>query len=478
MIGLPILLIFLGGKAFGQHASRSDNHCFSSSLAPPASYKACCGSMTSGTDDLDDTTFDYTCNSFLDDLTSFEGHFSNAYSCVKQCADTPQCAAAVWNHDSADCWYTTSSHAQKVTGKSPSYMTFENKRPRSNPSDPGPSDCKDLIDQATSECENAERKKCNKRLEEQEQDLLAQCDRKWTEKCNEQKAQLTAQCQSDQARNEDEHRRAQQALQDEVDRLQKQLKDLKSGQRSDDTDRSKDSPRHTPTDTPKPPSRSIFRKEWKCPSIDGKEEKILGVTYKIFCNYLPTGKAVPGGMLHNKDPEFLLSMCSVDRNCQGIRSHTSTAEMMLNYEYPPTERNKYSGWWSAVPVNRKGDTSAMVPDPFSQSTDGQNSPGSNGDARCPSIDGKLLSIGDDEFQVNCRRNYNPRNVIPYSNIRSFRECMVMCTLEKGCQGVRYAYGCYLILEHESLERSTPQNELSRTDSFVAMLTVPRSSSQV
>jgi hypothetical protein len=475
IICLPLLLVLLGGRAVGKHAAASPSQCFTSHLSKSESWKACCDGATSGTIDLGDTTFDYTCNSFLSPHEEFAGlGFYNAYECANACVETEKCEAAFWDSKNNKCFYAA-SHSQKITMDK--YFTIQNKRPTTTRNRPQnePADCQSRVDRATIDCQSMERKQCEKRIQDQKQLLRGQCDQRWTETCNEEKRQLTEQFQQDQAVKEETNRRALQKLQDEIDQLKKQDEDQKS--------KEKQGPGRTKDDNVEPEPRGSSDsqrsqvpsgEQWKCPEQDGKEYTVLGVTYKVFCNSQPSGRAMAGGSINTKHPEFLMAMCSVDSNCQGIRAKSSSAELVRDYEYPPKQESKYTGWWSIVPVTQKSDKSAMVPDLFSRSPDGNTAPGAASGAACPSIDGQILAVGDNEFQVNCRNAYRPRRAYGAPIAQSFRQCLVMCTIHEGCQGVRYTGGCWLIYEHEKLEKSTPKSQLSSL--YLAMLTVPRGSS--
>jgi hypothetical protein len=475
--------MLLSGQVLGQHALGSGSQCFVSHLSEKASFEACCGRATTGTTgtgDVEGTTFDYACNTYVSPLVEFKnGSFRNAYSCGKQCADSPDCAVAVWGSDNLKCFYATSARPERATVATSFYVTIENKRPTNlQPQEPG--DCEKLVDEAATDCKNAERKKCDERIENQALGLREDCDRRGAEACDKQKEQMRKQFEEDQAAKDNQHRRNLQKLQDEIDRLRSQNKDRDPGQKSGGNDGSDDGTKEPkdqpPGSSPSSKSRIPTEQEFKCPDFDGKEYTVLGVRYKVFCNLQPKGNSMAGGRLQSKDPEFLMAMCSVDRNCQGIKTQSNSAEMVLEHDYPPAEKSPYSGWWSIVPINKKSDLSAMVPDLFSQPSNGANTPGADRRARCPSLDGNTLDVGGNGFQVNCMRNYYPKRTYSVPSARSFRQCLVACTVDGKCEGVMYSYECLFILEHEVLEKNTPKNRWS-TDTYVAMLTVPRDSNQ-
>ncbi|KAJ5770630.1 uncharacterized protein N7511_002681 [Penicillium nucicola] len=462
-----IILVLLGGRAVSQHAAASQ--CLTSHLSKDQSWKSCCDGPSTGTIDLGGNTFDYTCNSFLSPQEEFAGlGFYNAYECANACVESDKCQSAFWDSKNNKC-FSAPSHSQKIT--TDKYFTIQNRRPSANQSPNTPTDCQNEVDQAKADCQTTERERCDKRLADQEQLLREQLDHRSTEMCNEEKKKLTKQFEEDQAAREEKNRRAIQELEDQVSQLKNKNKDKDQkpeptpgpgGTKGDQIE-----PR-TPGPTGTPGSKVPSENEWKCPEQDGKEYTVLGVTYRVFCESQPSGQVMTGGRLNTKHPEFLMAMCSVDSNCQGIRAKSSSAELVRDYEFPPKQKSKFSGWWSIVPVSRKTENSAIVPDLFSQST---TAPRAAKEAKCPSIDGQSLVVGGDEFQVNCRGMYWPRTTIPARIAVSFRQCLVMCTIVEWCQGLWYVDSCWLSSQHEVLEKSTPRNQLS--SSYVAMLTVPR-----
>lgn len=466
------ILALMGGQVLAQHDSGSDSRCFSSHIGNKANFEACCDRTTSGTGDVDGTSFDYACSSYPQHSNEFtKGNFENLYACAKQCADTPQCATAVWNSDLSRCWYTTDAHPEQVTSREPSsYITIKNKRPTMNQPRSESTDCRDPVDEATVRCQKTERQKCHEQIENQTQRLRDECAQSWTEKCNQQKAQLLNQYKEDLVAKDEEHRRNVQKMQDEIDRLKSQPKNLAPDESGGGTRTSKgQSPKSSATPRLEIPSEERFR----CPEFDGKEYTVWGVRYKVFCKSRPKGRIL-GKALESKDLKFLMAMCSAEPNCQGIRTKTSTAEMVLEHEYPPTGKSSYSDWWSIVPVDKKSDSSAIVPDLFSQSSARTGSSAAVDAAKCPSIDGQLLEVGGDEFQINCDRQYVPKRSYPTDRARSFRQCLVGCAILEKCQGVLYMDVCQFIMEHDVLERKTSTKKLSSNSGpYVAMLSVPR-----
>ncbi|KAJ5295303.1 hypothetical protein N7508_010124 [Penicillium antarcticum] len=432
MICLSLLLAFLGNRAVGQYAASSPSQCLTSHISKDQSWKACCDGSRTGTIDLGDTTFDFTCNSFLSPQEEFAGlGFYNAYECANACAETEKCEAAFWDSKNNKCFYAP-LHSQKITMDK--YFTLENKRPRANRPPNAATDCQSQVKQATADCQATEREQCDKRIADQEQLLRGELDHKSTEMCNKEKERLRKQFKEDQASQEERNRRAIQQLEDQISQLKNQNKDQEPGKKPGPGGTPGDDVEPTPTGSSgSQGSRVPLEKQWKCPEQDGKEYTVLGVTYRVFCDSQPSGQAMAGGRFNTKHPEFLMAMCSVDSNCQGIRAKSSTAELVRDYEYPPKQKSKYTGWWSIVPVTQKSEKSAIVPDIFSQST--ATARASN-DASCPSIDGKGLVVGENEFHINCRGTYWSRGAYPAPIAASFRQCLVMCTILEWCQGVR------------------------------------------
>jgi hypothetical protein len=220
-----------------------------------------------------------------------------------------------------------------------------------------------------------------------------------------------------------------------------------------------------------PRSEIPSEEEWKCPQIDGKEYTVLGVTYKVFCDVQPHGRTPYYNEWTHRDPLYMMAMCSVERNCQGISTLRSTAQMTIDYEFPPTYKPPYSGWWSIIPTKpRTLDQGPMVPDIFSRTTDNTGGSGVGRGTRCPDIDGETLTVGDRKFQVNCKKNYEPKNSTIYSNIGPLNQCLVLCAINDQCQGV--SYGCRLIWKHEALPKNTRPSELGSSFSWVVMLVNP------
>ncbi|OQE32813.1 hypothetical protein PENFLA_c001G10074 [Penicillium flavigenum] len=506
MICLPLLLALVADKALGKSAAAPSDQCFTSHLSKDASWKACCGSgQTGGTADLDGTTFDYKCSTYLSPHKEFAGvSFDNAYQCAAECAKRETCGAAFWSQGYNKCFYATESHPQSVTKDF--FLTFQNKRPTPDGQPGGPADCQDLVDQAKTDCQNSEGKICNtrvadqekqlrgqcdkriadqgeqlrgqcdKRMADQEQKLSGQCDEKGAKRCSDEKGQLRKKLEQDCAAQEDESRRAMQKLQDEIDRLKKREGDGGSGTQSGRDEPKDDKHRTKPSSSPGSQGLQVPKdKQWRCPDQDGKQYTVLGVTYQVFCNSHPTGRAIVGGQkIGSKDPGFLMALCSVDHNCQGIRAQSHFADLVGEFENPPKKTITYTDWWSIIPVARKPTQSAMVPDLFSHPAEGFA-------ARCPAIDGQALVIGDNQFQVNCKTPYGIRSFFSAPGPRDFRQCLVLCLANEGCHGVNYysangSHGCTLIYEHVPLDEKTPKSWLS-TSSYLAMLTVPQRSAE-
>ncbi|KAJ5212808.1 uncharacterized protein N7498_004454 [Penicillium cinerascens] len=489
ILGLPLLLALLANKAVGKAASApSSTQCLTSSVSREASWKACCGSgQTGGTADLDGISFDYTCNTFLSPSKEFDGgNFDSAYKCAAECAKSNDCEAAFWAEGYNACFYTTDSPTQSISRKS--FLMFQNKRPTPNRQPGGPTDCQDLVGQAQTGCQDSERKicdtrvadkegllrgqfdkhiadlgeqhreQCNKRIADQEQQLMGQCDQKWFKRCSDDKEELRKKLEQDQAAQDEAHRRVLQKLQDRIDQLQK--RDGAGNGGKDDQGGSK------PSSSAGSPGLQVPKqKQWKCPDQDGKQYTVLGVTYQVFCHSHPTGRAIEGGkMVSEKDPGFLMALCSVDHNCQGIRAQSNYADLVGDWESPPKKTIKYRDWWSIIPVSPKPTQSAMAPDLFSRPADGTA-------ARCPALDGQVLAVGENQFQVNCRNMYGVRYPYQAPMVKDFRQCLVLCLSLQGCHGVGFSsYGCSLIYEPIALDAKSPKSMFS-SSSYLAMLRV-------
>jgi hypothetical protein len=224
--------------------------------------------------------------------------------------------------------------------------------------------------------------------------------------------------------------------------------------------------------SPETPRSDIpSQQEWKCPQIDGKEYTVLGVTYKVFCGLVPHGRVVNDPWTW-KDPLFLMTMCSVERNCQGIKSGHGDFFMMIDYEYPPEQEQVYPGGWSIIPTKpRTLDPGPMVPDIYSRTNDYMG--GSFGHTtRCPDIDGQTLTVGDRNFQINRKKEYKPKNYTSHNSVFSFIQCLVLCAIDDKCQGLTSHEFCSLLWEHEALPKNTRQSELGSSRSWVAMVIKP------
>jgi hypothetical protein len=275
--------------------------------------------------------------------------------------------------------------------------------------------------------------------------------------------EFKAQCETEKSAQSAACKVEKQELEKTIQKLEQEIKSLQERlQRTGGIEPSK-------PDTPR--SEIPSKDEWNCPDIDGKEYTVLSVTYKVFCGVHLYSRSIYGNYLTHPDPLFLMTLCSVERNCQGVGMYDRKAQMRIDYEFPPTNKIPRSYDWSFVPTKpRTLDQGPMIPDIFSRTSAIDGGTGVGPFARCPDIDGEILAVGDRQFQVNCKKGYNPKKSTRNSDIRPLTQCLVACALYKKCQGV--SYGCELIWEHEVLSKNTRLSELGGTESWVAMLVKP------
>ncbi|KAJ5378195.1 uncharacterized protein N7496_005604 [Penicillium cataractarum] len=209
----------------------------------------------------------------------------------------------------------------------------------------------------------------------------------------------------------------------------------------------------------------------KCPSLHGQRATAFGVTYEAFCGARPRGRYTDD-YVESKNFGDCMGACTVDRSCQGVyyETHLSRCRMTMDWEYPPL------GWadsteFSFVPVSpREGGIGATTPDLPSRLIKDDYMD----NASCPDSDGSIVSVGSLQFRVHCRKYQPKKHLESVGSSRRVSGMLAICALNPACQGVAYsASSVYMIAEHEKLEEKTRNSDLVKAYHWVIMLTEPR-----
>lgn len=522
MATLPLVLLLLSRGILANQAPLGvqSNKCFTGTVSGKASYDNCCSGAGTGIGKLDnagDTSqaFHYTCASYMNnDYDQFPELVHSARACAEVCMADSSCQAGAWDSASSVCLTASTTNLEYTSDPDKTYLRFE----KANESDLPPTEsieCVDQVADAKLACESQQQKKCKTQMDNQAQDLRSQCDERVqdqcgksvseedaTEMCDEQKAILEENLQSeceveknsaarqwekDQAAKDEKNRKARIDLEAKVKQLQKQeaedrknaekdrksLENLKQQNQQLQERLNKESLNQPPKKQPdaKQPSKPFDKdpvydipplsKFKKCSDMQGQEYTVMGVTYTVFCGMHPQGNAESMDKWRAVDPSFLMGMCSTTPGCQGVKLKENFAQLSSEHEFPPTNRVN-SKWWSLVPKEQRADNE--VSDIRSQVMDDNNK------VRCPEVDGKTITDGEKSYQLNCNKHFNVQKRRTVSGVKTFNECLVSCSVTKGCKGVMRDNYCSLVFSHKALPQKTPEGDQTKGDSWVAMLT--------
>jgi hypothetical protein len=525
MTALPLVLLLLSRGILASQVPLGfqNNKCFSLTLSGEGNYDACCSGVQEGFDKLDDTgdssqVFQYTCNSYV---SNYDGVIEQVYSaraCAEACVADASCHAGSWDSRSFICLTASATDLEFIPDSEGTFMRFvkvaESELPQTEPID-----CDDQVADAKFSCENEQEQKCESQMQTQKQNLRSECDqrvkdeckqsdpgRDAAEQCKEEKSALeeslrseceiekdnaAKQCEEDQAANDAENRKARDSLENKVKQLQKQ--EAESKKKADEDKKARDKlqqenkqlqerlekgsskppPSNKPPTKPgpRPPSKSSdkdpayevppLEKFRRCSDMEGQEYTVLGITYTVFCSKHPDDGAEVMREWQSKHPSFLMGMCSITPGCQGVKLRENFAQLSHKHEFPPTKPvdRKY---WSLVPKDQRADND--VPDIRGQILDDKNI------VRCPEVDGDIITLGEKSYQLNCNKKFNANRRKTAPHVKSFNECIVSCSVTKGCVGVMHSDHCSLVFKHYALSPKTPEKDLSKGDTWVAMLT--------
>jgi hypothetical protein len=525
MTALPLVLLLLSRGILANQAplDAQNNKCFSSTLSGKSNYDACCSGVQEGISKLNNAgnasqVFQYSCASYVQ---NYDGEFEQVYSarsCAEACAADASCIAGSWDSSSFICLTASATDLQFIPDSEESFLRFV----KVAESDLPPTDaieCDDQVTDAKLSCEIEQEEKCKIEMKTQRQDLRSQCDQRLqdqcrqsghdedaAEQCKKEKSALEESLRSEcdvekdnaakqweenqaarnvqdlKARNEleakikqlqkqeaennkkaDEVKKILGKLQQENKQLQERLKKGSSEQDPANDRLEKPGPRLPSKPSDKDPVYEVpsLSKFNKCSDMEGQEYTVLGVTYRVFCAKHPDDGAEVKREWLAKDPSFLMGMCSITPGCQGVKLRENFAQLSPKHDFPPTKRvdRKY---WSLVPKEQRADND--VSDIRSQVMDDENK------VRCPEVDGQVITLGERSYQLNCNKKFSAHKRKTASGIKSFNECLVSCSVTKGCMGVMRGQYCSLVFSHHVLSPETPEEDQSKGDTWVAMLT--------
>jgi hypothetical protein len=520
----PPLILLLGSSAFANQIPTYK--CFSATVSGNSNYDACCSVTQEGVAWLGDPgdgdasqAFRYSCASYIgNNYEEVPELVHSARACAEVCANDPSCHAGAWDSSTSICFTTSETDPEFVRDPEKTFLRFVKINGADiHPANPDPVDCGDQVADAREACQYEQEEKCKNRMASQRKDLSSECDQRIADQCSqsssdEQAAEkcekeksalqrsLRAECEGEKDRAakqcDAQNRKARVALEDKVKQLQE--RDEENKRKADENKRALDQlqqqnkqlqdriekgfskqppPAKEPPVTKPPDSRSpppsvldqdpvydvppLTKFNKKCTDMEGQEYTVMGVTYTVFCGVHPDDGMPAKREWRAKDPAFLMGMCSTTPGCQGVKLRENFAQLSFKHELPPSQRvdRKY---WSLVPKEQRQSNDG--PDIRSQVMDDDNT------VRCPEVDGQIMTLGDRSYQLNCKKNFSANKRKTASGVKTFNECLVSCSVTKGCRGIMRGNYCSLVFSHRVLPHATPEEEQSTGDSWVAMLT--------
>ncbi|KAE8374109.1 hypothetical protein BDV26DRAFT_51374 [Aspergillus bertholletiae] len=194
----PLFALFWVGSAYA-----SSNKCLSSNAIGTKSYNACCTGQSSGIETIKGVEFRYTCEQYALDSNGDYGTASTAATaadCAGQCAENPECVVSTWFATRKKCLSYSDMgfrpHSEKY------WMTFvrTGKTTDEKGGTDGPN-CEEKVTAATAQCKAEEAKACETEKAALEQKIRAECKKDAEEKCkgisHEQCREIETKCSSD-----------------------------------------------------------------------------------------------------------------------------------------------------------------------------------------------------------------------------------------------------------------------------------------